>query len=101
MGTDLQEALVEVWRQALVERAARVRLGEATFPVVVLKSKRLRTVEFRVGEQAISGVEQNPNTKSRWAEMARAGKKVMQFMSVGKYLAVVVDGKVTTYGGKK
>jgi hypothetical protein len=98
---EFEDALVAVWRQALVERAKSVTLGEATFPVVVLKSKRLRTVEFRVDGQAISGVEQNPNTKSRWAEMARAGKKVMQFMSEGKYLAVVADGKVTMYGRKK
>jgi hypothetical protein len=97
----LEEALVSVWRQALAERAKAVKLGDETLPVVVLKSKRLRTVEFLVDGQPISGVEQNPNTKSRWAEMARAGKKVMQCMSAGKYLAVVVDGKVTTYGAKR
>jgi hypothetical protein len=36
------------------------------------------------------GIEQNP--------MARAGKKVMQFIQDGRYIAVVADGKVTLYG---
>jgi hypothetical protein len=30
--------------------------------------------------------------------MARAGKKVMQFLTEGRYMANVVDGKVTLYG---
>ena len=46
----------------------------------------------------IRGLEQNPQTKSRWAEMARSGKKVMQFLSEGRYVTNVVDGKVTLYG---
>ena len=49
-------------------------------------------------EHAIRGLEQNPDAKSRWAQMARAGKKVMQFLSEGRYVANVVDGKVTRYG---
>jgi hypothetical protein len=46
------------------------------------------------------GLEQNPDTKSHWAQMARAGKKVMQFLSEGRYVANVVDGKVTLYGNR-
>jgi hypothetical protein len=48
----------------------------------------------------IRGLEQNPDTKSRWAQLARARKKMMQFLSGGRYVAVVVDGKVTFYGGR-
>jgi len=33
--------------------------------------------------------------------MARDGKKVMQFVERGKYVAVVADGKVHFYPGKK
>jgi hypothetical protein len=29
--------------------------------------------------------------------MAREGKKVMQFLDGGRYLAVVVDGRMKTY----
>ena len=43
------------------------------------------------------GIEQNPKTKSRWSQMARSGKKVMQFIQDGRYLAVVADGKVILY----
>jgi len=46
----------------------------------------------------IPGLEQNPQTKSRWPQMARSGKKVMQFLSEGRYVANVVDGKLTLYG---
>ena len=45
----------------------------------------------------IRGLEQNPETKSRWAHLARSGKQVMQFLSQGRYVANVVDGKVNLY----
>jgi len=32
--------------------------------------------------------------------MARSGKKVMQFLEGGRYIAVVVDGKVRIYPGE-
>src|SRR5216684_5085014 len=35
------------------------------------------------------------------ASEAHAGHKVMQFLSAGRNIGVVVDGKVTLYGGKK
>jgi hypothetical protein len=45
----------------------------------------------------LRGLEQNPNTKSRWAKLASEGKKVMQFLEAGRYIAVVVDGKIQIY----
>jgi len=45
----------------------------------------------------IRGLEQNPETKSRWAQIARSGNKLVQFLSKGRYVANVVDGKVTLY----
>jgi hypothetical protein len=33
--------------------------------------------------------------------MARSGKKVMQFLSGGRYVANVVDGEVTIYSKKR
>jgi len=38
-------------------------------------------VDFVFGGNEIRGLGQNPDTKSRWAQMARSGKKVMQFLS--------------------
>jgi hypothetical protein len=45
----------------------------------------------------VRGLEQNPKTGSRWAQLARE-KKGMQFLSGRRYIAVVVDGKVQFYG---
>jgi hypothetical protein len=41
-------------------------------------------VDFVFDGKEIRGVEQNPQTKSRWAPMARSGKKVMQFLNEGR-----------------
>ena len=97
----LEDAMVQVWRQALVERAAEVKLDVQTFPVRETPRKRLREVDFVFEGQPLRGLEQNSKTESRWAQLARAGHKVMQFLSAGRYVGNVVDGKVTFYGGKK
>ena len=44
-------------------------------------------------------VEQNPKKKSKWAELARAGRRVAWVMRDGAYLARVVDGEVVMLGG--
>jgi hypothetical protein len=97
----LEEALVRVWRQALVEGAENAELGGEKFPVRETPRKHLREVDFVFEGQPLRGLEQNPKTESRWAQLARAGHKVMQFLSAGRYIGVVVDGKVTLYGAKK
>jgi hypothetical protein len=94
---EIEEAMVSVWRQAMVEAAQDVVLGKKRFPVRRTPSKRLREVDFVVEGETIRGLEQNPKTSSRWAEMARAGAKVMQFLQQGRYIGNVVDGKVTLY----
>ncbi len=94
----LEEALVAVWRQVLVENANLVELAGRRFPVRRTQRRRLRQVDFEFSGEPLRGIEQNPETGSRWAELARAGKKVMQFTSAGRYMANVVDGKVTSYG---
>jgi len=75
-----------------------VVLGTERYPVRLTPKRHLRQVDFVLDGNQIRGLEQNPETKSRWAQMARAGKKVMQFLSEGRYVANVVDGKVTLYG---
>ncbi len=94
----LEEALASVWRQALVEAAAAVELAGRRFPVRTTPRKGLRQVDFVFAGESLRGLEQNPATGSRWAALARSGAKVMQFLSGGRYVAVVVDGKVTRYG---
>jgi hypothetical protein len=98
MKLSFEETLIAVWRQALVEKSENVKLGTEHFPVTKSKTKHLRQVAFDFDGDTIMGIEQNPKTKSRWAAIARSGKKVMQFIQDGRYVAVVADGKVTTYG---
>jgi hypothetical protein len=81
-----------------VENASVVELGGRRYPVRITRRKGLRQVDFVFDGNEIRGLEQNPDTKSRWAQLARAGKKVMQFINDGRYIANVVDGKVISYG---
>jgi hypothetical protein len=98
MGISFEEALIDVWRQVLIDNASVVVLATERYPVRQTPKSRLRQVDFVFEDSKIRGLEQNPGTKSRWAQMARSGKKVMQFLSEGRYMANVVDGKVTLYG---
>ena len=95
------DVLIEVWRQAMVERSSTVNIDGQLFPARKTAAKRLVEVDFNFGGQPYRGLQQNPNTKSGWAHLARKGAKVMQFLQAGKYVAVVVDGKVTYYSNKK
>ncbi|HLV94133.1 MAG TPA: hypothetical protein VKS44_02995 [Candidatus Acidoferrales bacterium] len=98
MKASFEETLIEVWRQALVENAEAVEVGAERYAVKRTAKSRLRQVDFMFEGNEIRGLEQNPKTKSRWAQLARSGKKVMQFLSNGRYVANVVDGKVKLYG---
>jgi hypothetical protein len=98
MDSAFEQALIEVWRQTLVENADVVELGAERYSVRRTSKRHLREVDFEIDGNKIRGLEQNPDTKSRWAQEGRSGKKVMQFLSEGRYVAVVVDGKVNLYG---
>ncbi len=97
MAISFEQVLIDVWRQVLVENAKVVVLETERYPVRLTPRRHLREVDFIFDGNEIRGLEQNPETKSRWAQTARQGKKVMQFLSEGRYLANVVDGKVTLY----
>ena len=98
MATSLEETLISVWQQALVDNAKAVTLGDHDFPVRRTSRSRLREVDFQFEGHELRGLEQNPETDSRWAQLAREGKKVMQVLQQRRYIAVVVDGKVQFYG---
>src|ERR1700682_791885 len=97
--SELDETLLSVWKQALVERKKRVALGEDSYAVQATPKRALLHVDFEFAGQRIRGLEQNPATGSRWAELARKGSKVMQFLIDGRYIAVVCDGKLTHLAG--
>ena len=92
----IQEALIEVWRQVLRVRSKSVTFGDQIF-IVKRTSGGLLQIDFAFEGIEIRGIEQNPNTKSKWAKMARSGEKVMQFLREGRYFANVASGKVTMY----
>jgi hypothetical protein len=98
MAAGLEETLISGWHQALVENAKIVTLEESNFPVRRTSRSRLREVDFQFEGHELRALEQNPETASRWAQLARQGKKVMQFLQQRRYIAVVVDGKVKFYG---
>jgi hypothetical protein len=74
-----------------------VRLENRSFPVRRTSRSRLREVDFQFEKHELRGLEQNPETASRWAQLACQGKKVMQFLQQRRYIAVVVDGKAQFY----
>jgi hypothetical protein len=101
MSISFEEALLSVWRQSLVENQKTVTLEDASFPVGSTAKRKLKQIDFQFDGKDLRGLEQNPETKSRWAAIVRDGKKVMQFLEGGRYIAVVADGKVHLYHGRK
>jgi len=95
-----EETLISVWRQSLVDKSLSIEVDGKQLPVRTTAKRKLKQIDFVFEGREIRGLEQNPETKSRWAKMAREGKKVMQFLENGRYVAVVVDGKMKTYGQK-
>jgi hypothetical protein len=100
MPAELSDVLVDVWSQILLHNSSVVKLGAERFLVSTSKKRRLREVKFTFEGRTIIGIQQNPDTKSNWATMAREGIKVMQFIEEGRYIAAVAAGKVTLYGTK-
>ena len=97
----LDEAFVSVWRQALAEGKKIVTVGDGTYVVRRTPRQHLAQVDFGWDGRQYRGLEQNPKTKSRWAQMARDGSKVMQFLQAGQYMGVVADGVLKRYGPKR
>ena len=100
MTPSLEQLLIDVWRQVFIDNAKEVELGKERYPVRQTPKRALRQVDFVFDGNKIRGLEQNPQTSSRWAKLARSRKKVMQFLIEGRYVANVVDGKVTFYNEK-
>jgi hypothetical protein len=93
MNGSFEKTLIEVWRQTLVENAKTVQLASERYAVRRTPKRGLRQVDFVFEGNEIRGLEQNPDTKSRWAQLSRSGKKLRQFLNGGRYIPNVVDGK--------
>ena len=88
---------------AQVMRGSSVSLNGKSVPVRRTSTQHLKTVAFSVGGHRYQAIEQNPEKPSRWGQLARSGHQVVQFKDVehNKFVAVVVDGRVTFYGATK
>jgi hypothetical protein len=76
-------------------RGQTVTVEDRNSPVRRTSRSRWREVDFRFeGHHELRGLEQNPEAASRWGQLAREGKKGMQFLSERLYIAVVVAGTV-------
>lgn len=95
------DALLSVWRQTLIDHVKEVSVSGRVYPVRRTAKRRLAQIDFEFEGVSYRALEQNLETASRWAQLARKGAKVMQFLSAGRYLAVVVDGKLTHYPSAK
>jgi hypothetical protein len=61
---------------------------------------QLRSIDFRCGElsiKGIEGIEQHPTTNSRWAGLAREGKRIMQFRCKGRDVTNVCEVRLLRY----
>lgn len=82
---------------------AEVVVEGRTSRVTRTGSQRLRTAKFIAAGREYQAIEQNPEKPSRWGQMARQGKRVVQFrdLETNKYIAVAVDGKLFEYGKRE
>ena len=80
-----------------------VNVGGKSTPVRRTSRQHLKTAAFNVEGHEYEAIEQNPAKPSRWGQLARSGRQVVQFKDAGrsKFMAVVVDGEVTFYGASK
>jgi hypothetical protein len=97
MSTSFESVLLSVWHQTMVDKKKTVEVDGETYSVRQTAKSKLKQIDFRFEGRELRGLEQNPNTKSRWAKLARERKKVMQFLEAGRYIAVVADGKIQIY----
>lgn len=76
-----------------------VSIGKNSIKVEKTGSRRFRTIRFEIGGREYQMIEQNPEKPSRWGKLARQGHRVVQVRDIesGKYVAAVLDGKVTEY----
>src|SRR6266498_872882 len=75
MAASLEETLISVWQQVMIENASSVKLENRSFPVRLTSRSKLRELDFQFEGYELRGLEQNPKTASRWAQLARRGKK--------------------------
>ncbi|NVM52192.1 MAG: toll/interleukin-1 receptor domain-containing protein [Candidatus Helarchaeota archaeon] len=77
--------------EAIFSNRSDIKLEGNTYPIRKFKSKRLKYVDL----YGYRFIEQNPNKTSRWAKMAREGKKILWVFRGRTYYARIIDGEFT------
>src|SRR5208283_1780347 len=92
------ETLKSIAAQLMTSTA--VSVDGKSIPVHTTSRQHLRTAAFTVEGHEYQAIEQNPEKPSRWGQLARSGRQVVQFKDAesNRFVAVVVDGEVTFYG---
>jgi hypothetical protein len=67
----LESVLVSVFLQALIDKKKTIDLDGETYSVRQTSKSKLKQIDFRFEDRDLRGIEQNSNTKSRWAKLAR------------------------------
>ena len=85
---------------AQMMKSNTVDVSGKSVPVSRTSKHRLRTLTFMMDGRDYQAIEQNAEKPSRWGQSARDGHQVVQFKDscTNRFVAVAVDGKVTTYG---
>lgn len=96
-GVGLSRILVSIWEQMVEQGAAQVEVAGQRLRVQRTRAQQLRFVEFVHEGRAIEGIEQNPNTASRWAKLAQEGHRIVQFRCGRQYIGNVCDGTLLRY----
>jgi hypothetical protein len=71
----LEQVLLTVYQQSLVENKKTVTLEDESFPVRSTAKRKLKQIDFQFDGRELRGLEQNPETKSRWAKMPETERK--------------------------
>jgi uncharacterized protein (DUF2345 family) len=85
---------------AQLMNGSQIIVDDQRILVTRVGSGRLRSAKFMMNGRAIVAIEQNRTKPSRWGQLAKNGRQIVQFQDLAtkKYLAVVVDGEVFEYG---
>ena len=95
----LDTALLASIAQQMMQGSS-VEANGKRLPVRRTSAHRLRTLAFTMDGRDYQAIEQNPEKPSRWGQLAREGRRVVQFKDVqtNRFVAVAVDGAVKVYG---
>jgi hypothetical protein len=71
MSASLESILIGVWQQSLIDKKKIVDIDSPTYAVRQTSKSKLKQIDFNFEDRELRGLEQNSNTKSRRAKLAK------------------------------